>query len=529
MASRPLRLTFRTEVQVPEEGLVLRLPSGAQVEGLAAPTIHNYRNSAGERFERYDPRELWYATQFTRKWVDGDGNTIVIGIPTAQLPTRFLDEHVDRAEFEAKQSELAGVPTNLASFSVWAESFAGAKLATPARVLPAGGARLQQVIAFQFAGEPARNGYAFRFRANPFGVRPEQWFFILFEWTGDVDPSAAAPTLEREFLPTLGVMARAGVVGDAAKVKYQNQAVAAALATNRSSALDASRQAVINNIRGRRGWWFVETPNYVLVSDLPGAQAGAVRRIQSDVEFLRSAFSALIPPRKPIDAVSVIRAFGTGEGYLEYIGPGYEWSGGVWMPSKRELVIRPLEWGSPRDRKEWLLGTVYHEAFHQYLSYAMDFREVSIWFNEGHATLFEGSEIRDGKLTLDEVERYVGAVERIVREQPERVWSLFAMTPYDFYGGGSETGDRGDNYALAWGITYFFRKGVPSGGGPAHYAGILDRYIDVLWEVKDPAQATQAALHDIYAEPFTKDFREFWTSSAKRAAARRYDPFASKP
>ncbi|HMP77792.1 MAG TPA: DUF1570 domain-containing protein [Kiritimatiellia bacterium] len=525
VSAAPPRVAFRTAVEIPEEGLTLRLPSGAEVVGLDPPRIYTYRNPAGDLFERFDARELWIAAQFKRQWRDPAGHVFLVATPFAPYPRDLMDAHVERGTFETRMREIAAPPADPEAFGAWAEGYAGAKLAAPPRMITTPSARLRQILAFTFAGEPARNAYGIRFRPNVFGVDPDQWFFILVQWAGAVDAAEAGPLLEREFLPQIGLAAKREASGGAAATKFQHAATAAAAQTNRSDALAASRAAVINSIRGRRGWWFVETPNYVIASDLPGAQAGAVKRIQADVEFLRGAFARLIPPRRPITAVSVIRAFGSGEAYVAHVGADMAWSGGAWMPSKRELVIRPLEGGTARDRRDWLLNTVYHEAFHQYLAYALDFQETSAWFNEGHATLFEGADIRDGKLELDEVERYAADVTAIAKRAPERVWDIFGLSYEGFYAGGRhDDGARKDNYALAWGLTYFLRKGVPSGGGPAEYAAIPTRYLDALMETRDPAQATAAALQGVDRAAFAAAFREFWNSPSRRSVARRYAP-----
>ena len=519
----PPRVSFRTAAEIPEEGLTLRLPAGAEVAGLDPPRVYTYRNEAGALFDRFDARELWYAAQFVRQWKDPAGHVFVVAKPVAPYPREWMGSHVDRGAFEAWLNENAAPPADPEAFGAWAEAYAGAKLAAPPRMITTPSARLRQIVAFTFAGEPARNAYGIRFRPNVFGVDPDQWFFILVQWAGAVDAAEAGPLLEREFLPHWGLAAKRAASGGAAATKFQHAATAAAVQTNRSDALAASRAAVINSIRGRPGWWFVETPNYVIASDLPGAQAGAVKRIQADVEFLRGAFARLIPPRRPITAVSVIRAFGSGGDYVGYVGADMAWSGGAWMPSKRELVIRPLEGGSARDRRDWLLNTVYHEAFHQYLAYALDFQETSAWFNEGHATLFEGADIRNGKLELDEVARYVADVTAIAKNAPERVWDVFGLSYEAFYAGGRhEDAARKDNYALAWGLMYFLRKGVPSGGGPADYADIPARYLDALMETRDPAQATAAALRGVDPAAFAAAFREFWNSPSRRSEARRH-------
>ena len=86
--------------------------------------------------------------------------------------------------------------------------------------------------------------------------------------------------------------------------------------------------------------------------------------------------------------MNVARIFNERDDYIAYVGKDKEFSAGLWMPSKKELVISPVPRGDQDYQKTEQLKTIRHEGFHQYLHYALDEVQVSVWFNEGNATFF---------------------------------------------------------------------------------------------------------------------------------------------
>ncbi len=513
------RIGFRTSAEVPEEGLALRIFRGAEAEGLPLPPLRGYRLGAGRREECYAPRDLWMAEQFLGRWKDNEGNRLVLGRPASYLP-RFLPvPYVTREQYRRAAASVPGVPGDAASLRRWAADFAGAAPEGEPRAVP-GGTRLGEVYAYRFASDAGtRAGYAFRFRPNPFGIDPGQWFFALFELPGQ-DPDEALQLLEREFLPTLALTARGRGTEASARFSRDGETGAAASGDRR-----ANRREVVNSIRGMEDWWYVETPHYLLVSDLPGSRASVVRRIQDDIEYLRAAYAHLVPPFRPVGEVSTLRIFSEGGAYRQYVGAALAWSGGVWMPARRELVVRAREGGSVRDQKAWLVEAVYHEAFHQYLFYALAACPTSAWYNEGHAAFFEGAEIRRGRLEIDESPRHARRAAALARAGFGGLRRLLGFSYADFYGPPETAASvREDHYALAWALVYYLRKAAPlepSNG----YEAIPGRYLEALRTTRDPDRATAAAFAGTDPAALADAMTAFWSSTSRRSAARRYDLF----
>jgi hypothetical protein len=244
-----------------------------------------------------------------------------------------------------------------------------------------------------------------------------------------------------------------------------------------------------------------------------------IKQIQRDIERLRDVFAKLIPPTREFTDVSVVRAFATPAEYEAYVPAELKWTSGVWMPNKRELVIRPLSGDTSRDRKEKVLRTVYHEAFHQYLHYAFDRNESSAWYNEGTAVFFQNAELGSSSLvTILEDRQKASRLKKLANKNQLDVEGMLRMSYREFYDGNEET--RLHNYSLAWGLIYYLRKAAIV-ERHSNYAGILDSYADAMRKTENAREATTIAFEGILMDSFRKDFTSFWTSSRRRSAAAR--------
>ena len=519
-AQRVRGLTFGPMVDLPNEGISLRVFRNAQPVALPQPTVYRYRSPDGMSHERFTPRDLWYPGMYRGRWEDPAGNALILGVVGNLLPESLSpDSHVTRETYEqAFAASETGPPANLDELIAWASMFAGAPVSGSPRNVRSG-PRLHNVAALDFeAHNPTRLGYVFQFGNNLHGIDPYQWFLALFELAEGVDATAAAQAIERDFVSALATTTRTADLSAQASARFQHPEMTD---VERSAAFLESRERAINSIRGLRGWWFVETPNYVLVSDLSGGRRSFVQRLQEDLEAMREIFEHLFPPRRAIEAVSLVRIFGDGEDYVNYVGAENKWTGGLWMPSKRELVIRPFEWGNERERREQIARIVYHEAWHQYVHYAFDGLQTSPWFNEGLATFFEGADIRRGDLRVSEVERYADTIDALARAEAIDVPHLLRLSYDQFYGRGDYPAqNRAAHYAKAWGLIYYLMKAAPLDSSN-NYEKILARYADALWETRDASAATRVAFDGVDMNSFNQQFEAFWLSPRLRHGAQR--------
>ncbi|MDO9543316.1 MAG: DUF1570 domain-containing protein [Kiritimatiellia bacterium] len=516
-AAAPKGFSFGTTVVLKDEGLKFKAFNGAKAQILPPPTVHHYTGSDGQQSERYAPRELWYASQYRGRWINPAGQALTLAVIGQSLPKGFSEQHIIRQAYDEALALAPDPISNSAALPAWLSDFSGAAVKGEPRTLP-DSIQLKHVLAIEFEGRnPARRGYVFSLKSSIGRVDPERRFFALFEWQDALPPADAIRVIERDFLPSVESLGGPAPTPAAASPRMQNKAVAGKV--ERSAEFLQSREKAINSIKGMKGWWFVETANYVLVSDLPVSQRQFVRQLQSDLEYLHAAYTQILPPRVAIEAVSVVRIFNKADAYDQYVGPEHSWTSGSWLPDKKELVIKPAAWGDMSKQQEAVAETVYHEAFHQYIFYAFDKIHASAWYNEGQAAFFEGAQIAKKGFEAGEVEHYRQVVDALITKKRVELQNLFVMSYDGFYTKGGEEGRR-EHYALAWGLIYYLRKGAPLEKNHA-YDRLLDDYADSLFQTRNPEEATRKMLATVDMAQFTAAFNDFWKSETRRLAARR--------
>jgi len=288
--------------------------------------------------------------------------------------------------------------------------------------------------------------------------------------------------------------------------------------TKRSAEYIASRERALNSIKLMKGWWYFETTNFLILANIKNKKTA--KTLADSLEQCRGAFEKFYPPAKPFDAASVARLFQNRDEYISYVGKQYAWSGGLWMPSKKELVVSPVDWGTRANIRKLLVNTTHHESFHMYIYFACGEKAPAVWFNEGSATFFEGLEFKGAKIAIKPTRR-LATVVKIAEKS--NIQNLLDMSYQTFYGG-----QKTNNYALAWGLLYFLWKGAPVMRDGNNYAEIPRKYYQALLETGDAAKATKIAWKDVDMEKFTAAFRKFWGSRSLIRKAESYDPLRKR-
>ncbi|MFM1873174.1 MAG: hypothetical protein RL398_2596 [Planctomycetota bacterium] len=151
-----------------------------------------------------------------------------------------------------------------------------------------------------------------------------------------------------------------------------------------------------------RGWKAFDTQNYLIVHH--SKNESLIKRIGRDIEAMRLLYMELFPPKGAIDKLSIVRVCRTKEEYFQYGGP--PGSGGFWHPGNEELVFYDYSYtmktlddderkamGKRKLTDDDSLLVLYHEAFHQYIFYAVGEFAPHDWFNEGYGDYFSGTDI----------------------------------------------------------------------------------------------------------------------------------------
>ena len=140
------------------------------------------------------------------------------------------------------------------------------------------------------------------------------------------------------------------------------------------------RERFKKDLRGE--WRFIDTRHYLVVYNCDDPLA---KYIATRAEYMRKhAFEKVFPPVAPIEECMIIRVCKEMPEYYHYGAP--RGSAGYWSSGHDELVFPDLSRSKKPDEKT--IGVMHHEAFHQYIHYALLKNNLPIWFNEGFAEYF---------------------------------------------------------------------------------------------------------------------------------------------
>lgn len=200
-----------------------------------------------------------------------------------------------------------------------------------------------------------------------------------------------------------------------------------------------------------KGWWYVETKNYILVTNLEKKRKKIVNDLAKRMEAIRARCEKDIPPVRPIEAVSIVRVCKDRDTYLAYGAP--PGSAGYWYSAAEELVVYS------EGEKNKTRSTLHHEAFHQYIYYAMGEVSPCICLNEGGAEFYGGSDISGSRVKrIEKNKESVNPIrEAIRRKKYIPLKDILQWSQPKFYA------QSGLCYPQGWSIYYFLSRGLQKG------------------------------------------------------------------
>jgi hypothetical protein len=226
-----------------------------------------------------------------------------------------------------------------------------------------------------------------------------------------------------------------------------------------------------------RGWKALDTRNYLIVHHTK--DEALLSRVQNDIEAMRLLYEELFPPVRPIEAVSVVRVCKDRQEYLLYGGqPG---TSGHWYAAGQELVLFDNVKGQHGSR----LGNrdsyivLYHEAFHQYIYYAVGEVEPHYWFNEGYGDYFSGTKIYSNSMKIQEIGPNpwrLGLIKKAVENKQHVTLDWLVRAERDEY---YRRERAGLYYAQGWSFIYFLNKS-PAAQANLEWKEILPVYFQTL-------------------------------------------------
>ncbi|MAG56787.1 MAG: hypothetical protein CMJ83_10890 [Planctomycetes bacterium] len=246
-----------------------------------------------------------------------------------------------------------------------------------------------------------------------------------------------------------------------------------------------NRKTVRKNLA--RGWKARDSDNYILVYHTKNTKL--INRIAKNIEAMNAYYTKLFPPAREISAVSVVRICRNQGEYLQYGGrPG---TGGYWHPGNEELVFYDYKQSHQdaertgqkirrrRSDRDSLL-VLYHEAFHQFIYYAVGQVAPHDWFNEGNGDFFSGAVIPGTSRQVKRVQPSWWRIHRAKdqmehgkgRKSLEKLLKASRATYYN-------RSQVSDWYAAGWSFVYFMRTS-PKVAKHSQWSGLLDKYFEEL-------------------------------------------------
>lgn len=290
-----------------------------------------------------------------------------------------------------------------------------------------------------------------------------------------------------------------------------------------------------------QGWGVDDTENYLIVHHSQSEKL--INRIARDVEAMRTFYAGIFPPVKPVEAVSVVRICHNRKEYLQYGGSPR--SGGYWNAGTEELVLYDYYQttkdaghrlkGRRRTHRDSLL-VLYHEAFHQYIYYAVGQIRPHDWFNEGLGDYFSGAVMKAsgrGVARILPSSWRLQLARRQAREGPDfkgyiPLERLLQAKRKEFY----NPRRAPLYYAAAWSFIYFLMESREATGHPRwsriipdYFKRLRSTYADKLEDVEDPtlkqklaaqAVARKAAIEAVMKDLDLQELERAWRSYVAR-------------
>lgn len=233
-----------------------------------------------------------------------------------------------------------------------------------------------------------------------------------------------------------------------------------------------------------RGWKAIHTENYVIIYD--SRDKNLLSILERHLEAMRSFYEQVFPPSEEIEEVSTVRVCKDRDEYLSYGGDRLRGSAGFWNSNTRELVLYDNVKGQQGSKLGNLdsLIVLYHEAFHQYIYYAVGEIAPHSWFNEGYGDYFSGSRISGKTVRSVEVNPWrVNTIKEVVARSKDQgkpeylsIDRLIHASQAEYYRNGAR------NYAQGWSFIHFLRESRAVEKNEA-WKAILPRYFDTLKQV----------------------------------------------
>ena len=441
-----------------------------------------------DRFETFD---LWAAETIRGCWTDASGNVLTLMRLSTLPPNDAEGTTRTRHDYAARQRLRALGPKD----SVWRDLAVKALAPVEIKGDPFHLRRAQRRNLIEVLGYPVSDDsavvVAFRPRTPNRGEEMDWYVAVLIRGAG-TSLAEARIRLDEDFLDKISVPARRSREALNAPPQEGTEA-------------DLLRRDLRRSIVNYDEWQCTDVEELVVLDNLDrGLRTSFLSALTNELPRLRQVYAATVPsPLVATNQVAIVRVFKTREEYLSYVGEGHEWTGGCWIPARRELVTC-----SPAGTLQDLKETIWHEAFHQYLAYAGSMISSSPWFNEGQAELFGHSHFdAKGRLAFDCPPEAVAYVQEYAADLAQLIPDVMRMDYEEFYAGTQQ--ERRARYFLAWSIAYFLEIGAPKVRFQP-FSALRADYMKALINTRSMKEASRILFTEETREAFIAAWLSFW-------------------
>lgn len=436
--------------------------------------------------DRFETLDLWVAHAVLGRWMDDDGRVFLL----AQLdfrPPALAHDFMTRSQYVSSRVPLGRKDDILPSLKLLVSDEL-AESPRPPRQLPRG---FREVEYWQHPTNFSSIVCAF------LTEKGDRWHLAVWNLAEGDDYSERMQTFEREFLDRFRTgkdlpSPLAAHFAEPPRKAPRKKSARAAIPSER----ELLRTDAHHNVTNYVNWHAVDADEFTVLSDAPH-DGDFLVALTNDLKTMRARYAATLPT--PIDGSNVLcvaRIFADHDEYLDAVDEEMSWTAAYWSPQRRELVAY-----LPPSGESSLLRTIRHEAFHQYLSYALSMISASPWLNEGYAQYFEDESSLDWGEDFDLTPERIDAL-------AEALKGIFALDYEQFYAGSDR--ERRLKYRLAWSVAVFLEKGA-SEVRFQPFKNVKRDYVEALFDTRDMRRATSAAFRNADTlKLFVAEWKKFW-------------------
>ena len=432
--------------------------------------------------DRFDRMDLWMTQAVIGRWSDEKDRLFLLSALDACPPTIDRATVLTRAEYESRKIRMKRVRAN-ADFPAAFRDAVTLLSQCPVLSKPRAPRQMPRGYKEVYYWQDPTNYSDIVCSFLP--EKTNTWFLATWKLAEDDDYPTQMAAFEDRFLRN--------------EFKPFFDSHPSSLIPHPLSERDLLRRDAHHSIAAYSNWHFTGAEEFAVLDDL--LARGFIETLTNDFPVMRRKYAAAIPsPLDGSNVLSVVRIYATRDEYLDALEAdgmtNMAWSAAYWSPQRRELVAHLSANG-----EQELLRTIRHEAFHQYLSYAVSMIPSSPWFNEGYAQHFEDDASANWgegfDVTDENIDRMAAAIPGVL------------MMDYEQFYGGSDF-ERRFKYRLAWSVVRFIEKGADE-VRLKPFEGLKKRYMETLVETRDMRKATSAAFKDAdLLKCFVSEWKKYW-------------------